>query len=249
MNFRNKSWYAALMICAILPLGACDPSRMNNSKQTRKAGASSKKICFFDAGGSFGKSGVRARQFIGTGPKMRVVQWKTADYLDETQPIPIVKSQPKPSIELQLSWRISLVNGVLESSFESLDANAINLSQQDLVRAKNWRIEILDNDSVEVSAAAPSHGIIRDNFSTEDRGKPIPTAIGEALGGINGGGFLIGLFDSAGNLILEREIKPMRGYEFKDKVKLAIEGLDEALKDEKNCARLATKLRQRTEPE
>lgn len=106
-----------------------------------------------------------------------------------------------------------------------------------------WRVGILDNESVDVPVSKAENGIIYDLFSSEDRGKLIPAHIGEALGGVNGGGFYIALIAADGSEIVSNSVKPIRGYEFKDKVKLAFEGLDEQLKDERNCVRKATHLR------
>ena len=228
----------------MLTLIACDPNRMPKSENPSAAPKDARKACIFVAGGSYGKSGLRARQYVGKGPKMRAVQWKTADYLDEFQDLPSgATGKQKPSIALQLTWRISTIKDVHESSFHSLETKAINLAPQDLARAAVWRVGILDNESIDVPVAKAEAGIIYDLFSSEDRGKQIPANIGEALGGINGGGFYLALIATDGSEIVTNAVKPMRGYEFKDKVKLAFEGLDEQLKDERNCIRNATHLR------
>lgn len=236
--------FAIAISCAIFALGACDPNRMPKKTESTRIIKETRKACIFVAGGTYGKSGLRARQFVGKGPKMRAAQWKTANYLDEMQALPEgTTGSKKPSIEVQISWRVSTIQDANESSFQSLEAKAIHLPPNDLARAAFWRIGILDNESADVAISKSQNGQIYDLFSSEDRGKQIPAHIGEALGGVNGGAFYIALIGSDGTEILSNTIKPMRGYEFKDKVKLAFEGLDLQLKDEKNCSQLATQLR------
>lgn len=99
-----------LLFAASALLSACDPNRMPKSEKQVVASNGARAACLFVAGGTYGKSGLRARQYIGKGPKMRAVQWKTADYLDEFQDLPSGTSGAlKPSIALQLTWRISTV--------------------------------------------------------------------------------------------------------------------------------------------
>lgn len=245
MNTWARNFISAMPLIAImLGLSACDPNRMPKSEKSIVTPKDARKACIFVAGGSYGKSGLRARQYVGKGPKMRAVQWKTADYLDEFQDLPnSAVAAKKPAVAIQLTWRISTIKDIHESSFHSLEARAVNAVPLELARAAFWRVGILDNESVDIPVSRVEGGEIYDLFSSEDRGKQIPAHIGEALGGVNGGGFYIALIASDGTEILANSVKPIRGYEFKDKVKLAFEGLDEQLKDEKNCVRKSTHLR------
>ena len=232
-------------IMAIMLLGialiACDPNRQTSkiSKQTEN-----KKICYSDAGGSFGKAGLRARQFIGKGPKMRVTQWKTPNFMDDFQ---IVQTETekgsKPNIAVLISWRVNVVNNIVESSFESFEAYSLNLTEAQILSAHSWKIEIYDGETFISKTSPANKEYIRDLFSTESKGIIIPAQIGEALGGVNGGKFVISLLDINNNVIVERVVMPPKAYEFKNNAKTANENLDALLQNPEKCEAPTTQLR------
>ncbi len=240
-NKQIKFFAISLIIASFGLLNGCDESRAEKSNETK---LSNKKVCVSVAGGTYGRAGVRARQYVGKGPKMRVVQWKTPDFQDDLQ---IVNDKTNlgtaPNIAVQISWRVDETKTAIESSFESLDAYSINLNTQQSVDAAFWEITIYDGEKSIVSSSKALDGKIRDVFSTESRGIIIPSNIGEALGGVNGGRFQIALLDANKKIIVKREIMPSKGYEFKSASKTAIDGLSQLLKTPDNCTIPTTQLR------
>ena len=238
---QTKIYAISLMILSATFLNGCDKSRAEKSNETK---LSNKKVCVSVAGGTYGRAGVRARQYVGKGPKMRVVQWKTPDFQDDLQ---IVDDKTNygsaPNIAVQLSWRVNETKTAIESSFESLDAYTLNLNTQQSIDAAYWEITIYDGEKSVLSASKALDGKVRDVFSTESRGLIIPSNIGEALGGVNGGRFQIALLDANKKIIVKREIMPSKGYEFKAAAKTAVDGLSELLKTPDNCTIPTTQLR------
>lgn len=240
-NKQNTIYTIGLMIFTATLLNGCDKSRAEKSNETK---LSNKKVCVSVAGGTFGRAGVRARQYVGKGPKMRVVQWKTPDFQDDLQ---VVNDKTNlgtaPNIAVQISWRVDETKSAIESSFESLDAYTINLNTEQSIDAAFWEITIYDGEKSIVSSSKALDGKVRDIFSTESRGIIIPSNIGEALGGVNGGRFQIALLDANKKIIVKREIMPSKGYEFKSAAKTAIDGLSQLLKTPDNCTIPTTQLR------
>ena len=214
---------------------------MNNKKLSSNNDV---KVCYFDAGGTYGRAGIRARQFVGKGPKMRVAQWKTPEFMDDFQIVKDTKNfGTNPNIALLISWRINILNDNVESSLESVEAYALNTQNLNVKDTKYWRIEIFDGEVFVANATPNPKGEIRDVFSTESKGILLPNNIGEALGGVNGGKFLISLVDENDNIIAKREIFAPKGYEFKSNIKAAFQGLENLLQTPEKCNDKATQLR------
>jgi hypothetical protein len=239
-NYLHKAILFGLCFTPII-LGGCDSARVKQNNETK---ISDKKVCVSVFGGTYGKSGIRARQFVGKGPKMRLVQWKTPDFQDDLQAVGQEKNTTGPAnIAVQISWRVNVTKMAVESSFESLEAYSINLKPEDAARAAFWRFRIFDGDENVISASKPIDNKLRDVFSTESRGIIIPGNFGEAFGGVNGSRFDIAILDSNKNEIVTRNVYAAKGYEFKNSAKGAIEGLENMLLNLENCQIPATQLR------
>lgn len=220
-----------LSILSLAFLVACDPSRLGVSGKTN----SSKEVryCYFDGGGSFGKSGIRARQNIGSGPKMRIAQWQSMGFIEKHEKkINIANSQT--SIEARISWRLIVTPNALESSFESLELQVPGIKQDDIARAAKWRITNFDGDISDFPISEKQNGL-KQIFSADAKGILIPGLLGESLGGINGGSFEVDLLDNSSQSIVRRKFSPPKSWEFKKNSRLAIEGLDALLLTPEKC--------------
>lgn len=225
-NPISKIGIMLLLTC----LSACDPSRIKEKNKTLPQGEA--KYCFFDGGGSFGKAGIRARQNIGNGPKMRVSQWQTAGFNADTKS----NHGNSPNLEVLLSWRVSVSGNNTESSFESLEVQINNLSEVDKSRAAKWRILNYDGEAFEFPFGDISKS--SEIFSADAKGILIAGLLGESFGGINGGSFELAIIDGQGLEIVSRKFTPPKSWEFKKSARIANQGLEDLLKTPEKCTAL-----------
>ncbi len=211
----------------------CDPNRI---KQANKLGKNnSAKVCYSDGGGTFGRAGIRARENVGNGPKMRISQWRTPGF---TLSASKEKSNPKEAkIDALVSWRVTLVPTSVESSFESLTLQVNGIDKSEITQAKKWRITNYDGEVFSYDIV-PSGDTLVNTFSADAKGIIIPGLLGESFGGVNGGKFTAALIDGTENILLETQINAPKGWEFKKSARAAIEGLDELLKTPEKCGEM-----------
>lgn len=214
-------------------LFGCNAEHKNTDIQERK-------LCFVDVGGSFGKSGLRARQYIGKGPKFRIIQWKTLDFpddLDLNQEQKLIDNHA--SLAAKISWRVSEVNGRIESQLDSLELIPINFKDEQLHKIASWRLIGVDGEKYSFPITENIKNSKPELFSAESKGIIIPGTLAEDLGGVNGSSFKIGALDANGVVLLQKDILASSGYMFKERAMSAIEKLDEIVKMPNKCQKVS----------
>lgn len=210
------------------------------SSEQKKTEQKERKLCFVDVGGSFGKSGLRARQYVGKGPKFRIIQWRTFDFPDD---LLLQKGQQvynnHASIAVKLSWRVSEVNGSVESQLDSFEAVPINFKTEQLQNIASWRLIGVDGEKYDFPASEAVREGKVELFSSESKGINISGNIAEDLGGVNGSSFKIGVINVNGVVILQKQILAPNGYMFKGRAMSALEKLDELTKSPEKCLNVA----------
>lgn len=228
MRIINFKPVLGMVLLALL--GACEHDKAN-----ARLVSSNSKLCYYDYGGTFGKSGIRAKEYIGKGPKMRSVQWKTLGFKDETQNNYVHVSN-RPDIAAQLTWRTgNSKHDDLELYFDTLKLEAINIPPNSLQKVAAWQIKASDGTVFTHSVSELEGGKLFDTFSTESKGFRMPESFADILGGVNGGNFEVLLLDNSGNIIVSRTIMPVNGAVFKKFAAKAIDGLDVVVEEPQKC--------------
>jgi hypothetical protein len=206
---------------------------------------SDRPVCQF-VGEDFTRSGLRAQQFLGTGPKGRVVVWNSPDFVDPKDPQEAQEKAKatggnKPRLAVQIAWRVTEVNGNFESILESLRVHAVDVAPEDRAAAKDWELLVVDGERFIVEIANPSPPDLRERFvSDQTAGIKVPGLVAESMGGVNGGRFTIQVLDAQGFIIADRDVRPPRGYEFKERAEAVLAGLDARLADPSGCGGAAS---------
>jgi hypothetical protein len=208
--------------------------------EARQAALDNRPLCVF-TGLDYGRSGLRAQQYTSAGPKGRVVIWSSPDFTDpkvtdaHDMPVPL-SLRGKPRLAVQIAWRVTEVNGNTESMLESLRVQAIEVAPEDAAAAADWEIIVLDGERLMAEVAEPQKPQLHARFvSDETAGIKMPGLVAESMGGVNGGRFSIALLDAEGYIIADRDVRPPRGYEFKEKADIVLAGLDARLADASGC--------------
>ena len=228
---RNVLSLTSIMLCAFLT--GCNFNTKAKDTEERK-------LCFIDVGGSFGKSGLRARQYIGKGPKFRIIQWKTMDFPDELNSNQEQQTNNNhASLAVKLSWRVSEVSGSVESQLDSLEVIPINFKNEQIQKITSWRIIGIDGEKYTFPITENIRNSKPEIFSSESKGIMIPGNLAEDLGGVNGSTFKIGVIDANGVVLLQKDILASSGYMFKERALSAIEKLDEIIKTPNRCLKVS----------
>jgi hypothetical protein len=200
-------------------------------------------VCLFDIERLGMQRGVQARQMIVDGKVSKappVVYWSTPDFTGVNNKGP--KPGEAPYLQILLGWRISAREGAPESPLDSVLVRAKGIDPAGIPAGSMWRISIVDDEQHEIEYVPPAKGkAIEARFTPEGGGGlSLPDIIAEALGGINGGRFEIALVDPVGTVIAARDVRPPRGYEFKELADRAIEGVKPLANKPETCTTPAT---------
>ncbi|MCU0882937.1 MAG: hypothetical protein MUF14_09750 [Hyphomonadaceae bacterium] len=201
---------------------------------------SDRPVCWYE-GEDFGRSGLAARQFTGPGPKGRIVVWNTPDFIDPKAPEPEqagarTAGGTTPRLAVQVAWRVTEVNGAFESILESLRVHAVDVAESDRLAAADWEFLVVDGERYMAPVTTPVPADLRERFvSDQTAGIRLPGLVAESMGGVNGGRFTVQVLDAEGLIIADRDVRPPRGYEFKERAEAVLVGLDARLADPSGC--------------
>ncbi len=233
---------AFLVVIGGLGASACDPARMAKAKKA--AGPEEKRtVCLFEAEKLGMQRGVQARQMIIDGKVSKappVAYWSTPDFTGVSNRGP--KAGEAPYLQVLLGWRMSEREGAPESPLDSMLVRAKGFDPATVPAGAMWRVSIVDDEQHEIEYTPPAAGKpLEARFTPEGGGGlTLPDIIAEALGGINGGRFEIALVDPTGTVIVSRDVRPPRGYEFKILADKAIEGVKPLANNPQTCTTPAT---------
>jgi hypothetical protein len=230
------------MGCMVL-LSGCGADGLADAVTVAESGSAGadegRQLCSADAGDVGTRTGLRAQQFLGPGPKRRLVSWQSPDW-----DIPEGKTEAQlpgegPRLAVKISWRVSIVNGAAESTLESLKVRPREIATEDLAAASDWEVLVVDGEQVMLPVdLADGQMVGETTFASEATGTlALPGLISEAMGGVNGGRFTVRLLDGEGYIIADRDIRPLRGYEFKEQAAKALNALDVAVASPQGCLR------------
>jgi hypothetical protein len=239
---RHLPALAALpLLCAAGLAGGCNLGGDSASAEAALAGQEPRYLCVADAGQVGTRTGLRAQQFHGPGPKMRLVSWQSADW-----ELPAGRTEAQlpgegPRLAIKISWRVSVVNDQAESTLESLKVRLREVHPEDTAAGHSWEIIAGDGEVAQLPVEAPTAaGVQEASFVSEGAGSSLlPGLIAESLGGVNGGRFTVRLLDADGYIIADRDIRPLRGYEFKEQAVRVLATLDQQLSAPQQCLRVS----------
>jgi hypothetical protein len=236
------------IVLAIAALGvgasACDPARMASAqKKVQPVSQEKRTVCVFEIEKLGMQRGIQARQLIVDGKVSKagpVAYWSTPDFTGISNRGP--KAGEAPYLQVLLGWRMSVREGAPESPLDGMIVRAKGIDPKTIPASSMWRISIVDDEQHEIEFVPPPAGQpIEARFTPEGGGGlVVPDIIAEALGGINGGRFEIALVDPVGNVIASRDVRPVRGYEFKALADKAIEGVKPLANRPETCTTPAT---------
>jgi hypothetical protein len=231
---RHTSRWFGTPLAALLALAACSqaPVKKPGSAEAKPI---NRTACTFDEGAFGSQRGVRAKQVVVDG-KARgrpMVLWASPDW-DRPQAISPKPSEPLP-LAVRLAWRLQETEGAPESPLDGLDVRLPALASVPV--DAQWRISIVDNEVHDEPAAGIKAGEpLVARFTAEGGGGIVlPGIIADSLGGINGGRFEIALVDANGSVIARRDVRPVRGYEFKALADKAVAGVMPMVANPANC--------------
>jgi hypothetical protein len=238
---------ASLCLVGILAfsLGGCDPERMAKRNQAKAATTSENRtVCLFEGEKLGMQRGVQARQLVVDGKISKagpVVYWSTPDFTGVNNKGP--KPGEAPYLQVLLGWRMSMREKAPESPLDSVIVRARGIDPATIPAGARWRVSIVDDEQHDIEFTPPAPGKpIEAKFTPEGGGGlTLPDIIAEALGGINGGRFVIALTDASGEVVIaSRDVRPPRGYEFKILADKAIEGVKPLANKPETCTTPAT---------
>jgi hypothetical protein len=235
-----KALAALPLLCAAGLVGGCNLGGDSAKAQQAQADTAPRYLCVADEGVVGTRTGLRAQQFHGPGPKLRLVSWQSADW-----ELPADKTEAQlpgegPRLAVKIAWRVSVVNDQAESTLESLKVRLREVHPEDMAAGHSWEIIAGDGEVAQlpVDPEAPAH-VREASFAAEGVGTDqLPGLIAESLGGVNGGRFTVRLLDADGFIIADRDIRPLRGYEFKEQALKALATLDQRLAAPQQCLRV-----------
>lgn len=198
-------------------------------------------LCVADAGVVGTRTGLRAQQFSGPGPKMRLVSWQSADWdLPEGRTEAQLPGEG-PRLAVRISWRVSVVNDQAESTLEKLQVRLREVHAADSSAGSDWEIIAGDEEVAQLPVELPPGQVVTEGaFTAEGVGtSQLPGIVAESLGGVNGGRFTVRLLDTDGYIIADRDIRALRGYEFKEQAVKALAELDRKLANPQQCLRVS----------
>lgn len=240
MRSRRK---AGAVVLGLLLAGCAEP--VSKPEALRSDMESDRPVCRF-AGEDFGRSGLAAQQFTGAGPKGRIVVWNSPDFVDPKAPQAEqdkarASGNGKPRLAVQIAWRVSEVNGSFESILESLRVHAVSVDEQDRNAARDWEVLAVDGERFMAPVTTPLGPDLRERFvSDQTAGIKVPGLVADSMGGVNGGRFTVQVLDGEGFIIADRDVRPPRGYEFKERAEAVLAGLDARLADPSGCGGAAS---------
>jgi hypothetical protein len=240
-SLRTSQLLMTSIISVTFLLGACGQGTSGQKKKT--ASDLKRTVCVFEVEKLGMQRGVQARQLVVDGVVARappVVYWSTPDFTGVSNRG--AQTGQAPYLQVLLGWRIGAREGAAESPLDGMILRAKDLAPSAVPAGSKWRISIIDDEQHEVEYEAPSPGKpIEARLTPEGGGGQIlPDIIAEALGGINGGRFEVALVDQMGSVIASRDVRPLRGYEFKELGERAIEGVKDLAKQPESCTTPAT---------
>lgn len=232
-----------LLAGALIVLAACSQAPVKKPGSAQEA-ADVRAACRFDEGTFGSQRGIRALQVVVDGkPRGRpLVMWATPDWdkpvVSASTPAaaPVAASAEPLNLAVRLAWRMQETEGAPESPLDGLDVRLPPL--QSVPEGAQWRISIVDNEVHDEPAEGLRAGEpLVARFSAEGGGGIVlPGIIADALGGINGGRFEVALVDAAGAVIARRDVRPVRGYEFKALADKAVAGIAPQLANPAQCS-------------
>jgi hypothetical protein len=244
---RSIHKIASLCLAGVLAvgLGGCDPDRMAQRKATKgSVAAENRTVCLFEGEKLGMQRGVQARQLIVDGKVSKagpVAYWSTPDFTGVNNRGP--KLGEAPYLQVLLGWRMGEREGAPESPLDSMIVRAKGIDPATIPAGARWRVSIVDDEQHDIEFTPPAAGKpIEARFTPEGGGGlTLPDIIAEALGGINGGRFVIALTDASGEVVIaSRDVRPPRGYEFKILADKAIEGVKPLANKPETCTTPAT---------
>jgi hypothetical protein len=245
ISYRRLQSVALVLLIGgnALGLSSCDEARMAKRKTKTDVATETKTVCLFDVEKLGMQRGVQARQLVVDGKTSKappIVYWSTPDFTGVNNRGP--KAGEAPYLQVLLGWRISAREGAPESPLDGVLVRAKGIDPKIIPAGTMWRVSIVDDEQHEIEFVQPApNKPIEARFTPEGGGGlTLPDIIAEALGGINGGRFEIALVDPVGNVIASRDVRPPRGYEFKELADRAIEGVKPLANKPETCTTPAT---------
>jgi hypothetical protein len=232
-----------LIATTVVTLSACDEARMAKNKKVASP-SDTRTVCLFEAEKLGMQRGIQARQLIVNGKVSKappVAYWSTPDFTGVSNRGP--KADEAPYLQVLLGWRMGEREGAPESPLDSMIVRAKGIDPATIPAGARWRVSIVDDEQHDIEFTPPQTGKpIEAKFTPEGGGGlTLPDIIAEALGGINGGRFVIALTDASGEeVIASRDVRPPRGYEFKILADKAIEGVKPLANQPEACTTPAT---------